>query len=77
MIDSWGLVTAIRKSPFSKKQIANFLGLTCESLRKKIYKETEFKICEVEKLCEVLNISPEQRDNIFFAQNVDKNWKQK
>lgn len=52
--------------------LANQLGLTYCGFKKKIDNQSKFDVCEVKKLCELLNItSLKERDYIFFADNVD------
>lgn len=51
--------------------LAQQLGLTPYGLALKINNTNEFKISEVARLCELLNIkSLKERDRIFFAKNV-------
>ena len=52
--------------------LAQQLGLTPYGLALKINNTNEFKISEVARLCELLNIkSLKERDRIFFAKNVE------
>lgn len=63
----------IKMSGLKKKWIAEKLGLSYFGLQKKIDNENEFKAGEIKKLCELLAItSLKSRDEIFFAENVDK-----
>ncbi len=58
----------IEQSGLKKNFIAKTIGLSPYGLAKKINNETEFKTSEVNKLCEILNISDlADKDRIFFA----------
>ncbi len=62
----------IGKSGYKLVFIAKQLDITYAGLLKKINNETEFKASEIQILCDLLNISLEDREKIFFAQNVDE-----
>ena len=47
--------------------IARALKLSREGFYKKLNNQTEFKASEIVKMQEILNLSNEQRDKIFFA----------
>lgn len=62
----------IKKSGLKLEFIAEKLGITRFSLSKKIENVTEFKTSEVQKMCDVLQITdPQDKEAIFFAQKVD------
>lgn len=64
---------AIKKSGLKLEFIAEKLGITRFSLFKKIENVTEFKTSEVQKMCDVLQITdPQDKEAIFFAQKVDE-----
>ena len=52
--------------------IAKQTGISYQALLNKMRNEREFKVSEIQKLSEILNLSAEEREHIFFAQNVDK-----
>lgn len=56
MTDSLKLKAAIIASGFSRKAIADELGISLYSLQKKINNVTEFKASEISKLSKILNI---------------------
>lgn len=63
----------IKNSGLKKSWIANQLELSTFGFQKKVNNETQFKAGEIQKLCELLNItSLRQKDEIFFNSNVDK-----
>lgn len=62
----------IKNSGLKLEYIAEQLGITRFSLSKKIENITEFKTSEVQKMCEVLQITdPKTKEAIFFASVVD------
>lgn len=64
---------AIKRSGLKLEFIAEKLGITRFSLSKKIENVTEFKTSEVQKMCDVLQITdPQDKEAIFFAQKVDE-----
>ena len=52
--------------------IAEQVGLSRQSLYKKMKGERDFKSSEIEKLCDVLRLTQEEKSLIFFADKVDK-----
>lgn len=62
----------IRASGIRYNYIANELKVTPFTLAKKIRNESEFKVSQINKLCEILKInSAETRMAIFFPRSVD------
>lgn len=61
----------IDESGYKLRFIAKKIGITYQGFLKKVNNETEFKASEIQKLKELLNLTDEERDNIFFALNVD------
>lgn len=51
----------------SLQELAEALGITRQGLHKKITNATEFKASEVEKLSQLLKLTYQQRQAIFFA----------
>lgn len=62
----------IRLSRIPITRIAEYIGLSRQSLYSKMKGEREFKTCEVTKLCELLRLTAEEKQLIFFAEEVDK-----
>lgn len=63
----------IRQSGLKLGFIAEKLDTSYHWLNKKMNNEVEFKVCEIQTLCELLNItSLKEKDEIFFAKNVEK-----
>jgi len=65
------LTDAIKASGFKKQHIASVLGLTVQGLTNKISGVRAFKVEEAQALAQLLAFTPEQRDEIFFAQEGD------
>ena len=61
------LEIALVKVGLTKKEYAKALGISVQALYNKINNIAEFKVSEIVKSCEVLNLSSEDREKIFFA----------
>ena len=67
MTDSEALNKVIENSGLKLTFIARAVKLSREGFYKKLNNQTEFKASEIVKMQEILNLSNEQRDKIFFA----------
>lgn len=65
------LYSKINSSKLSKSYIAESLGLTRQGLYNKLSGEREFKGSEIKKISDLLNLSEQEREDIFFADFVD------
>lgn len=72
MTNTEKLMEAIKSSGYKRSFIANYVGLSLAGLMKKVNNESDFRALEIKKLCELLKISPPEKEKIFFADNVDK-----
>lgn len=72
MTDTTKLKVAILMSGISHDKIAYQLGIARETLWRKINNITEFKAREIMLLQDILHLSNEERDSIFFSQIGDK-----
>ena len=62
----------IEESGLKLKYVADYLGLSAYGFSKKVNNKQEFKVSEVEALCELLNIKNlELKEKIFFAKEDD------
>lgn len=61
----------IESSGLKITHIASVLKLSREGLYKKLNGETEFKASEIMQMKNILRLSNERRDEIFFAQRVE------
>ena len=58
----------IHNSGLKKGKIAETLGITMFTLKRKINNQAEFKQSEIQKLCELLGIKDnEDRNRVFFT----------
>ena len=57
----------IYESGLKLEAIARRMGINRVSLWNKIQGRTEFKASEIKSLSQILSLSAEQRDNIFFG----------
>ncbi len=71
MTDTIKLKQAIKDSGMTIVAIAEKAGILRETLYNKINGESEFKASEISALSKVLNLSNEERDAIFFANEVE------
>ena len=71
MTDTVKLRELISKSGLKLGYIANQLGISRFALSNKIQNRTEFRVSEIVKICELLCIDYDSREQIFFAHKVD------
>ena len=68
MTDTMRLRKAIKESGLKRSEILKRSGIKAYStLRDKVDNKREFTASEITKLCDILNLSTEQREAIFFA----------
>lgn len=72
MTDTELLREAIDRSGYKKTYIAKRIGLTYQGFLNKERGESEFRQSEIEGLGELLGLSMEEKERIFFAKKVDK-----
>lgn len=66
------LESIIADRGLKKNYIAKILGVTPETLIRKIKNASEFKASEIDKLCQILAIGdPKLREAVFFDSRVD------
>ena len=71
MTNTLELDYAIKRAGLDREKVAKILGIGITTLFNKLHNKVEFKASEIVKLKSLLNLSKEQRDMIFFANNVD------
>ena len=71
MTNTLELDYAIKRAGLDREKVAKFLDITVTTLFNKLHNRVEFKASEIAKLKTLLNLSNEQRDLIFFTNNVD------
>lgn len=72
MTDTLELKVAMLRAGATNATLADALGISCQSLSKKINNRVDFKSSEIQKAVDYLGLSDEERNRIFFGHNVDK-----
>ncbi len=67
MVNGTALKELIKNKGIKNKFIAEKLGIAPNSLSRKISGKSDFKLSEMEIVCNVLSIDEQTRKNIFFA----------
>lgn len=62
------LKSKIERSGLKKNHIAKMLGMSAYGLYKKIEGKNEFKVSEIKSITDILHLSAEERDEIFFVE---------
>lgn len=70
MVNKQRLVDAIKARGLRLDFIAEKLGISRQTLSDKINNKKQFKLGEIQTLVKVLNLTPEEVDDIFFIYNV-------
>lgn len=71
MTDTKKLKAMLVLKDYTLEKLAEALGITIATLSYKINNLRQFKTTEVQAIKEILNLTPEERDLIFFADDVD------
>ena len=73
MTDEKKLRTIMKETGNDMEKLAEYLAISDCLLEKKLNGDREFSGYEIERLCSILCIAEtKDRNQIFFAQNVDK-----
>lgn len=67
------LLETMEKKGVTQSDLSVTLNLTRQGLWKKINGYSEFKLSEINKICEFLKLNLKQRNAIFFSDFVGKN----
>lgn len=57
---------------YTLEKLANALGVTLATLSYKVNNLRQFKTTEIQAIKNILGLTIEERDEIFFAENVDQ-----
>lgn len=71
MTDEKLLRKKIEESGLKIYFVARKAGLSYQGLLNKMRNQQEFRVSEIQGLADVLHLDNDERDRIFFAQNVD------
>lgn len=52
--------------------IAEKMGISRQTFYLKMSGQREFKASEIEKICDILRLTDDEKNSIFFADRVDK-----
>lgn len=66
MTDTARLKYYIDKSGLTQSKLAEMLGITFATLNNKVLNKREFSTTEIAKIQEILNLSLEEKERIFF-----------
>lgn len=71
MTDTLEFKAVMIKRGLTLKKLANLVGISNTTLSYKINNKREFTSSEMEAIREALNLTEDERNRIFFANNVD------
>ena len=71
MTDSQKFKDYMKERGYTVKTLAEQVGISHESLYQKIGNERAFKATEIMRISEILGMSTSDRDEIFFATEVE------
>ena len=71
MTNTAELKAAIMRASMTAHMLAVAIGISDQSLSLKINNVREFKQSEIQAICNILKLPPENREKIFFAVNVE------
>lgn len=71
MTNTLKLKAVILERGFTQEQIAEMLGMTIATFNYKVNNKSEFKASEIKKLGEILHLTAEEVNTIFFADKVE------
>lgn len=71
MTDTKKLKAKIILKGYTLEKLADALGVTIATLSYKVNNLRQFKTTEIQAIKNILNLTIEERDEIFFAENVD------
>ena len=60
------LLSEMARMELNRNEMAQKLGITTQSLSNKMDSKTDFKLHELNKIRQILDLSPEKFDAIFF-----------
>lgn len=71
MTDTNKFEIALLERKKTKRDIAELLSVSLQTIYNKINNVVDFKAKEMMAICDFLNLTEEQRDSIFFARDVE------
>ena len=67
MTDKNLLYYFVKRAGFKNKDIAEAIGITASGYTLKISNKSDFRQSEIKTICDLLELTVEERDRVFFA----------
>ena len=67
MTDKNLLYYFVKRAGFKNKDIAEAIGITSAGYSLKISNKSDFRQSEIKTICDMLKLTVEERDRVFFA----------
>lgn len=67
MTDKNLLYYFVKRAGFKNKDIAEAIGITSAGYSLKISNKSDFRQSEIKTICDMLSLTAEERDRVFFA----------
>lgn len=67
MTDKNLLYYFVKRAGFKNKDIAEAIGITSAGYSLKISNKSDFRQSEIKTICDMLSLTVEERDRVFFA----------
>ena len=68
MTDKNLLYYFVKRAGFKNKDIAEAIGITPSGYTLKISNKSDFRQSEIKTICDLLSLTVEERDRVFFAE---------
>ena len=68
MTDKNLLYYFVKRAGFKNKDIAEAIGITPSGYTLKISNKSDFRQSEIKTICDLLGLTAEERDRVFFAE---------
>lgn len=72
MTNTIELEVALIRNGITYQKLAELIGISYQSMSLKANNRRDFKATEIDRIKQVLNLSSEERDIIFFSNNVEE-----
>ena len=67
MTDKNLLYYFVKRAGFKNKDIAEAIGITASGYTLKISNKSDFRQSEIKTICDLIGMTAEERDRVFFA----------
>lgn len=72
MTNTIELEVALIRNGITYQKLAELIGISYQSMSLKANNRRDFKATEIDRIKQVLNLSSEERDIIFFSNDVEE-----